>query len=63
MLFRASQAAAFLDDRDYVKPDDVKNLAPQVLGHRVILTAKARYDGATSRDVIKDILKDVKVPT
>ena len=63
MLFRASQAAAFYDGRDYVRPDDVKKLAGQVLAHRLVLTSKARYEGTTSADIIEDILKAVKVPT
>ena len=63
MLFRASQAAAFYDGRDYARPDDVKKLAGQVLAHRLVLTSKARYEGATRGDIIEDILKTVKVPT
>jgi MoxR-like ATPase len=63
MLFRASQAAAFYDGRDYARPDDVKKLAGQVLAHRLVLTSKARYEGATRPDIVEDILKAVKVPT
>ncbi len=63
MLFRASQAAAFYDGRDYVRPDEVKKLAGQVLAHRLVLTSKARYEGTTSADIVEDILKAVKVPT
>ncbi len=63
MLFRASQATAFFDGRDYARPDDVQKLAGQVLAHRLVLTSKARYEGTTRRDIIEDILKAVKVPT
>jgi len=63
MLFRAAQAAAFSDARDFVLPDDVQRLAPHVLAHRVILTSEAKYGGTPKRAVITDILEQVKVPT
>jgi MoxR-like ATPase len=63
MLFRAAQAAAFADDRDYVLPDDVQRLAGPVLAHRVVLTSKAKYGGTTKVNIIGDILGQVKVPT
>jgi len=63
MLFRASQASAFAEGRDFVLPDDVQKLAPYVLAHRVMLTSKARYGGATKRQIITDVLERVKVPT
>lgn len=63
MLFRASQARAFYEGRNYVSPDDVQKLAGQVLAHRIVLTSKSRYGGTARRDVIEDIVKAVKVPT
>ena len=63
MLFRTAQAAAYCRGRDYVLPDDVQSMAPYVLAHRVMLTEKARYGGVTKRQVIDDILSQVKVPT
>ncbi|MFP4054622.1 MAG: AAA family ATPase, partial [Phycisphaerae bacterium] len=63
MLCRAAQAAAFSDGRDFVLPDDIQRLAPYVLGHRIIMTPKSRYDGTTKTQVIRDVLKQVKVPT
>ena len=63
MLCRAAQAAAFADGRDYVLPDDVQRLAPYVLAHRILLTAKSRYDGTDKRQIIGDVLGRVKVPT
>ncbi|HIJ73776.1 MAG TPA: MoxR family ATPase [Candidatus Hydrogenedentes bacterium] len=62
MLFRASQAAAFLADRDFVLPDDVQRLAPAVLAHRVMLTSKAKYSGVSKEAVIMDILEHAAVP-
>jgi MoxR-like ATPase len=63
MLFRAAQASAFADGREYVLPDDVQKLAPYVLPHRVILTSKAKYGGVSKRTVIEDVLERVPVRT
>ncbi|MCM2369401.1 AAA family ATPase [Aporhodopirellula aestuarii] len=63
MLFRASQAAAFAAGRDYVLPDDVQRLAPYVLSHRLIMTPKAKYSGASASEMVAEILARVKVPS
>lgn len=62
MLFRTAQAAAYLDGRDYVVPDDVQRLAPYVLAHRVVLTAKAKYGGVDKRTAIEELLKELQAP-
>jgi MoxR-like ATPase len=61
-LHRACQALAAQRGRDYVTPDDVKQLAPYVLGHRLILTAQARLRGQTAEAVVQDVLRTVPVP-
>ena len=61
-LFRTSQARALLEGRDYVTPDDVKELAFVTLGHRVIVSPGARVKGATAADVVADCLARVPVP-
>jgi MoxR-like ATPase len=63
MLFRASQAAAYLAGRDHVLPDDVQRMAVPVLSHRVVLTSKAKYGGLGKRDIIEDLVSSVPVPT
>ncbi|MDY0032008.1 MAG: MoxR family ATPase [FCB group bacterium] len=63
MLFRAAQAAAFIDSRAFVLPDDVQRLAPAVLAHRMVLTSKAKYAGATKQELIRELLEDIRVPT
>ena len=63
MLFRAAQAAAFLDGREYSLPDDVQRVAPHVLAHRLVLTSKAKYGSVTKVEVVRDILEAVKVPS
>ena len=61
-LVRAAKAAAALDARDHVLPDDLQALAPSVLSHRLILTADAQIAGRTTESVISDILRRVPVP-
>ena len=61
-LFRGSQALALIRDRDYVIPDDVKELAEPVMAHRVIVSAAARMRGVDSRGIVRQILDDVPVP-
>lgn len=61
-LTKALRAYAFLNDRDYVIPDDVKELAPYVLCHRLILRPEASMDGLTQASVLDQVLQSVKVP-
>ena len=57
-----SRARAFLDGRGYVTPQDVKNVGPDVLRHRVIASYEAEAEGMTSDDIIKKIFDGVPVP-
>lgn len=61
-LVLASKAYAFLHGRDYVIPDDIKYLAPFVLGHRMILQMEARMDGVSIASVLATIFEQVRVP-
>lgn len=61
-LTRVSQAAAFIDGRDFLLPDDVKRLAVDVLSHRLVLENKVRYSGVSKREILKSILDKVEVP-
>jgi MoxR-like ATPase len=61
-LQRAAQAHAAGDGRHYVTPDDVKIMAPAVLGHRLLLTAEAEVRGTRGEEVLADILATVPVP-
>lgn len=63
MLFRAAQAAAYLEGRDYVLPDDVKRLSISVLAHRTVLTSKSKYGNVSKSDVIREIIENTAVPT
>jgi MoxR-like ATPase len=62
-LYRASQAAAALSGRNYVIPEDVKELAVPVLAHRVLLKPEYRLRRESTRSVIEEYLAEVEVPT
>ncbi|MHB0871688.1 MAG: AAA family ATPase [Chloroflexota bacterium] len=61
-LYRAAQARALLEGRGFVIPDDVKALALQVLGHRLILESQARIRGKKAASVLEEILQGIPVP-
>ncbi|MCK9924404.1 MoxR family ATPase [Frankia sp. AgPm24] len=61
-LARAAQARAAATGRPFVTPDDVKALAPVVLGHRIIMRHDARLDGLTGTDVLARITASVRIP-
>ena len=62
-LQRAARALAASYGRDYVVPDDIKQIARPVLQHRLTLTPEARLGSVESSDVLDDILRSVAVPT
>ena len=61
-LAQASRAHAFLRGRDFVSPDDVKAMAPDVLRHRVLLTYEAEAESVTSDQVVARVLDAVPSP-
>jgi len=61
-LYRAGQARAAMNGRDFVLPDDIKALAEVALGHRVILGPSARLRDLSATQVVEEILNSVPVP-
>lgn len=61
-LLRASQANAFLEGRDYVKPDDVKYVADSVLAHRLVLSSEAQIRKEDVSGILRNLILKVKVP-
>jgi MoxR-like ATPase len=59
----AARAAAMLDGREYVLPDDVKALAEPVFGHRLVPTTDARIRDRRPDEILREILRSVPVPT
>ncbi|MSQ31684.1 MAG: MoxR family ATPase [Dehalococcoidia bacterium] len=61
-LFHTSQARAMMQGRDFVLPDDIKTLAPNVLAHRIIISPSSRMRDVSGISVVKEILDTVPVP-
>jgi MoxR-like ATPase len=61
-LLRVAKARAVAAGRDYVLPDDVRSVAPAVLGHRLIIAPEARAAGVTGGEVVQEALEETPVP-
>mgnify|MGYP003304481527 CR=1 FL=1 len=62
-MIRAAQAYAFLQKRDYVKPDDVKYVVKPVLAHRFTLSSEAIVQRESAIRILEQIMTKVKVPS
>lgn len=62
-LVRAARARALLDDRDYVLPDDIQQLAVPVLAHRLLTTAEAQLSGHEPETVVSELVAGLPVPS
>lgn len=58
---RCARALAWLDNRDYVSPEDVQQLAHEILRHRVLLSYQAEADGVTITDVVDELVSKIPV--
>ena len=61
-LLRMAKAMAVLNDRDYVTPEDIRNVFVDVLGHRVKLSTKARAEGKNIQSALNALFNEVNVP-
>jgi MoxR-like ATPase len=61
-LFRASRAFAAVRGRDYILPDDVKQLAVPVLSHRITLSSQSRLRGRDAESLVQELLEEIAVP-
>jgi len=61
-IYRASQARAAIQGRDYVTPDDIKGIAEPILGHRLILAPGARLQNRNEDNILNELLEKVHVP-
>jgi MoxR-like ATPase len=57
----ASKAMAYMDGRDYVLPEDIKEVAMDVMNHRIILNYEAEADNVHTPDIIKVLLSKVPI--
>lgn len=62
-LYKASKAFAYIYEREYVTPDDVKNTAVAVLSHRIILSPQGKTAYGTSEGYVTELLKNIPVPS
>ena len=61
-LADCSRALALICGREFVLPDDVRELAPLVLSHRIVVDAKTRYAGVSAQEIIAEIIHNTKLP-
>ena len=61
-LFKTGRAAAAIEGRDYVTPDDIKGITLQVAAHRIVLKPEAKIRGITGMHILRKILSEVPVP-
>ena len=61
-VLKASKAFAAINGRDFVTPEDIKQIAIPVLQHRVIVTPEREMEGITSTQIINDIIQSVEIP-
>jgi MoxR-like ATPase len=61
-LMKTAQALALFDGSDFVTPEQIQSLAVPVIAHRLMLEPQARFSGLTTRGVVEEILKKLKVP-
>lgn len=61
-ILRSAKASAALKGRDFVIPEDIKEMAPHVLRHRIMLTPEKEMEGILPDDLIRNILNTVEVP-
>lgn len=61
-LLRVAKARALVAAQDFVAPDDVKAVAPTVLGHRLILSPEARSSGLDAEELVRDVVERTPVP-
>lgn len=61
-LYRTCQARAAINGRDFVIPDDVKQMSPPVLTHRLVVNPQTRLRGRVPEDVVREIVDTVPVP-
>ena len=61
-LMRLSQSLAAVRNRDYITPDDIKQVGPTALGHRLILSADGQFEGITTDQIVEEVFETVPVP-
>ena len=61
-LMKSAQALSFFDGQDFVSPDQIQEIASDVVAHRLVMEPQARFAGVTPQRVVQDVLDEVGVP-
>jgi MoxR-like ATPase len=61
-LTLGAKAYAFINNRGYVTPQDIKDIAPDILRHRILLSYEAQAQGKTQDEIVSRLLEEIKVP-
>lgn len=61
-ILTSAKAFAAMKGRDFVTPDDIREVAPSVLQHRVMLTPEKEMEGLSAKDVVRQIIQQVEIP-
>ena len=61
-ILKASKAYAAMNGRDFVTPEDIKEVAVAVLQHRIIVTPEREMEGVTSKQIINQIIQTIEIP-
>ncbi|MDM8523488.1 MoxR family ATPase [Desulfococcaceae bacterium HSG8] len=62
-LMKTSQALALLDNSEFVTPDHIREIAVEIIAHRMVMDSEARFSGRTAEGVVEEILKTLPAPT
>ena len=57
-----AQALTLFEGRDFVTPETIQDIAPDIIAHRLVLTPEAKFNGLTSRAIVNNILETTPVP-
>jgi MoxR-like ATPase len=61
-LMKTAQALALFDDREFITPDHIQELASTVIAHRIVLDPEAQFSGVTPDDIVTEALNNTPVP-
>lgn len=61
-LMKMAQALALFDQREFVSPEHVQEIATSVIAHRIVIDPQARFSGVTARKIVEEILRRIPVP-
>jgi len=61
-LMKVSQALSLFEGLDYVTPETIQQLAPDIIAHRLVVSPEAKFNGLTGRAIVENILEQTPAP-